>query len=225
MKKLVVCVLLVGCGGDGSGGNVEIDNLGTELAIAGCGKQWDCCTDAELMEQYMGITIDGEPITTEEQCVSFAGGLLTALLIPEYKSSLAMGRIEYDGAAAADCIAAMESLTCAEYSASTGGRSSVPAGCRPFLIPKVADGGACEKSYECTSGYCFENVCTPEPTAGQPCSEECADGLYCGYDLDAGEDICQPIKADGEQCTFDDECTSEYCDGTCMTKPLTCDGR
>lgn len=224
MKNFVVCVLLVGCGGDGSGGgNVELDNLGTELAIAACGKQWDCCTDAELMEQYMGITLDGEPIDTEEKCIEFAGGLFTGLLIPPYKTSIEMGRIEYDAAAAGDCIAAIESLTCAEYSAETG-RSAVPAGCRPFIIPKVADGGACSEHYECTSHYCVE-TCMPIPTEGQPCEDACASGLSCTFDTTNGMKVCQPLKADGEDCTFDDDCTSGHCNGTCMTEPATCDGR
>lgn len=222
MKKLVVCVLLVGCGGDGGGGTIEIDNFGNELAIAACGKQWECCTDAELMEEYMGITIEGQPITTEDQCVQFAGGLFTALAIPQYKSSLEMGRIEYDGAAAGDCVAAIENLTCAEYGADTS--ETVPAGCRPFLIPKVPDGGACSENYECTSHYCVE-TCMPIPTEGAACDEDCASGLYCGFDQSTGMKVCQPIKANGEPCTFDDECTSDYCEGTCMTEPVTCDGR
>lgn len=225
MKRFVVCFLLVGCAGDGNGGPVGIDDLGTELAIATCDKQWECCTDAELMEQYMNITIDGEPIDTEDKCVQFAGGIFTAVAIPSYKSSIEMGRIEYDGAAAADCIAAIENLSCTEYGASTGGRSAVPAGCRPFLIPKVADGGACDESYECIDGHCIEHVCTPAPTEGQPCDDECASGQFCGFDQTTGMKVCQPIKADGAQCTFDEECTSGYCDATCMTKPATCDGR
>ena len=121
MKRLVVCALLVGCGGDGGGGGgngtVDLDNLGMELGVAGCGKQFSCCTDAEIMQQYMNITYDGQPITTEDQCVMFTTALFTSFGVANYKDSLAMGRIEYDGAAAADCIAALDALTCAQYSA------------------------------------------------------------------------------------------------------------
>lgn len=242
MKRLVVCVVLVGCAGDDSGGNgaVAIDNLGMEMGTASCGKQFECCTDAEIMQQYMNITIDGQPITTEEQCVSLANGLITGYAIPGYKESIAMGRIEYDGAAAADCVAALAGLTCSEYSALQSSRSGDIGGdCRPFIIAKVGDGGGCTQDYECTSDNCVgatvvpdgpdtDGTCMPMPTAGQACDDNCADGSYCAYDLDAAMDICQELKPDGEQCSYSRECASEVCDSTshtCTGRPLVCDGQ
>ena len=52
MKRLVICLLLVGCGGDdgGSNGSIAVDNLGMALALASCGLQFGCCTDAEIMD-------------------------------------------------------------------------------------------------------------------------------------------------------------------------------
>lgn len=237
MKRLFASVLLVACGGGDGGGTTELDNLGMELALASCGRQFDCCTDAEIMEQYMGITYDGQPITTEEQCVALTNALFSGLAVPQYQASLAAGRIEYDGEAAADCIAAIESLTCAQYSA--GQLNDSPSGCRPFILPKVADGGGCTQDSECTSRNCVgatvqpngpstDGMCQPMPTAGQRCDDDCASGLYCGYDLQAGMEICQAMKADGMECDFDDECTSDHCDslsGRCATEAPTCDGR
>jgi hypothetical protein len=234
MNRFVVSVLLVGCGG---GGTTELDNLGLELVTASCAKQFDCCTDAEIMQQYMGITYNGQPITTEEQCVEFSNAVFTGLAIPHYKDSLAMGRIEYDGEAAADCIAEIGSLSCTEYGTSRNG--DFPLECRPFLLPKVADGGGCTEDYECTSHNCVgatdqpngpstDGMCKPMPAAGQPCDDNCATGLRCAYDQSAGMDVCQAKKADGMQCNVADECTSDYCDRAtrmCGTKPLTCDGR
>lgn len=45
MKRLVVWVLLAGCGGDDGGGSgfIEIDNLGLELAIT-VGSAGETCT-------------------------------------------------------------------------------------------------------------------------------------------------------------------------------------
>ncbi len=240
MKKFIACVLLVGCGGDDSGGGngtVPLDDLGMELAITSCAQQFDCCTDAEIMAQYMGISYDGHPISTEAECVEFSNALLTGLLVAEYKESLAAGRIEYDGAAAADCVAALGALTCTQYSA--GLNDDLQIACGPFVIPKVGDGGACGEDYECTSGYCvgekegadgapdIDGTCMPVPTMGQTCTDDCASGLYCVFDQ-SGMKTCQPLKADGTQCNLDSECTSDYCDDTahtCGGRALVCDGR
>jgi hypothetical protein len=235
MKRLVVCIVLAGCSGDG--GTIDIDNLGTELGTVGCRKQFECCTDAEIMQQYMGITIDGQPITTEDQCVAFASAVFTGLAVAQYKDSIAMGRIAYDGAAAADCIAELESLTCAQYG--LGENVDMALACRPFILPKVADGGGCTQDYECTSHNCVgatvqpggpdtDGMCKPMPTAGQSCDDSCADGLYCGFDQSTGMEVCKATKADGTQCNLARECTSDYCDSathTCATKAPTCDGR
>lgn len=237
MQKLAICLVLVGCGGDGGGGEVAVDDLGIELALVSCRAQFGCCTDAELMAQYMGITYNDEPITTEEQCVEFANALLTSLAVAQYKESIAKGRVEYDAAAAGECVAALESLTCTQYSMSE--TAAITAGCRPFLTAKVEDGGACLHGYECTSRNCegasnpidgpsTDGMCKPLPTAGQPCDETCADGLYCAFDASAGMDICHATQENGTQCNLDRECTSDYCDeatDTCATAPPTCDGR
>jgi hypothetical protein len=235
MKRLVVCALLVGCGGDN--GTVTVDDFGMEFAVASCAKQFDCCTDAEIMAQYMGITYDGQPITTEDQCVEFANALLTGVAVPEYKESIAAGRVEYDGDAAADCLAAVNALSCGDYGSSLN--SDLAPDCSPFLIPKVSDGGGCTESFECTSHNCVgatdnsdgpdvDGTCQPMPTAGQECEDNCADGLYCGFDLTSGAKVCQALKADGADCNLDYECASDHCDDTmsvCGAGPLSCDGR
>jgi hypothetical protein len=236
MKRLIVSALLVGCGGDdGSGGFVDLDNLGLELAGGSCSKQFSCCTDAEIMAQYMGITYDGHAIETEDQCVEFSNAVFSSLAITGYRDSIEKGRMEYDGAAAADCIAAIESLSCAQYGADDIVLTQL--GCRPFLIAKVADTGACAHDYECTSDNCegernplggtpTDGVCKPMPTEGQDCDDDCVAGLYCGTDLSSSGKKCHPLKADGAQCNLDDECETDNCEmRMCATKLPTCDGR
>lgn len=227
MKRLWVYALLAGCGG---GGSVTVDNLGTELASVSCSKMFECCTSAEIMEQFANITIDGQPITTEAQCESFAGGLFSGLLTPEYKASIAAGRITYDGEAAQSCLDAMANLGCNAY-AMVDSQTAVVCD-TPFIIPEVGDGGACTEGYECTSGFCdgasdsADGTCKPMPGAGEECTDHCAHGLYCGYDQTANEDICQPVKANGMDCSFDDECTSDNCDNlVCADKAPRCDGQ
>jgi hypothetical protein len=239
MKRLVLCALLVGCGGDDSGGGtVALDDLGLQLASTSCAKMFDCCTDAEIMAQFMGITHNGQPITTEAQCVDFANAFFTGLAVAQYKESIAKGRMEYDGAAASDCIAFLGTLSCSEYSkgAEIAGTSTE---CRPFILPKVANDGACTQDYECVSDNCegamvstggtsTDGACKPLPTAGEACDSECAEGSYCGYDTTTSTEKCLALKADGAQCSLDRECTSDNCDDTsrmCVTTAPTCDGR
>jgi len=238
MKRLVVCVLLASCGGgDGANGTIDLDNLGMELAVVGCERQWDCCTDVEITEQYMGITIDGEAITTEEKCVEFSNALLTGFLTAQFKDSLAKGRIDYDGAAAADCVAAMEAVSCDQYN---NDASLVAGGCdRPFVTAKVANGGGCTEDYECTSNNCVgestslgepsvDGACMPIPNEGESCDDNCAGDLICDFDQATSMDICQPMRTNGAPCNIDSQCASDHCEsGTrvCATKPATCDGR
>ncbi|HVK74388.1 MAG TPA: hypothetical protein VM734_13750 [Kofleriaceae bacterium] len=231
MKRLVICALLAGCGG----GSIDLADLGTAFGRATCGKQFECCTDAEIMEQFMDVGFEGEPITTEEQCAGFFTAFYGELLIPQFQDSVAKGRIAYDGEALADCVAGIERLTCAEYGARDLG--ALPSSCDRFIIPWVADGGRCTYDHECISDHCVgassppggpstDGTCRPLPTAGQGCEIDCADGLYCGLDPSLGW-VCQAKQADGMPCTVDLECASDHCDTTetCATKPLTCDGR
>ncbi len=238
MKRLLVCVALVGCGSDGGGdnGTIDIDSLGLELALASCSVQFECCTDAEIMASYMGLTFEGQPITTEQQCVDLGTAVFTSFGVTQYKKSIATGRMEYDGAAAADCVAAMNRLTCNDYNDSLD--AIVAFGCRPFVLARTADGGACTEDYECITENCagedrddngnnIDGTCQPMPTDGQTCDDNCADGLYCGSDL-TSSNTCRPLKANGAECLFDDECMTDHCDNDtdiCGTEPLTCDGR
>jgi hypothetical protein len=71
-------------------------------------------------------------------------------------------------------------------------------------------------------------MCETSPTAGQACTDNCADGLYCGFDTPPGDQLCLALPADGAECSLVRECTSDYCDDaahTCGTEAPTCDGR
>ena len=206
---------------------MEVDQLAAELTAASCGKQFECCTSAEIMATYMGITHDGQPITTEAQCVDFTSAVFTTFAIAKYQTSIEQGRMIYDAAAAGDCVAAIEDASCAEYGSSQLASMSA---CRPFLLPQVADGGGCTQDYECTSDNCegatnpidgpsTDGACAPMPGDGEACDENCADGLYCDGD------VCAPLGAIGDACNVRSACASDYCAANmCAEKPLTCDG-
>ncbi len=240
MKRLVVCALLVGCAGDdsGGGGPIAIEDLGMRLGDVSCQKMFECCTDAEIMKQFMNITYMGQPISTEDQCVAYTVAFFNGLALPQWQASIAAGRMEYDANAAGDCVAASASLSCADYGALSSGNAntSLAGTCRPFLIPKVANDGACSHDDECTSGNCvttsssMDGTCKPMPAAGEACSGSCVDGYYCGFASGQTTETCIAVEANGTQCTSSDECMSGYCDSTvaprvCGTQALTCDGR
>ena len=65
--------------------------------------------------------------------------------------------------------------------------------CMAFVMPKVAQGGACTQDFECTTGNCegdehvgdplVDGMCAAAPVTvaiGQSCAaNECVDGAYC----------------------------------------------
>jgi hypothetical protein len=217
------------CGG---GGNVTLENLGSHLASTACGKIFTCCTDAEIMQQFDGLTIMGQPITTRTQCEQVANGFIGGLFVSQLQASITAGRARYDSDAAGDCIASVDALSCADYAAQRAGNDLLP--CRDFIIALVAEGGACTQDYECTTGACEaaasgtgDGACRPRPGLGQACTTDCATGLYCGYDMTTGHELCQAPKADGASCQLDEECTSDDCGegGTCAPASRSCDGR
>jgi hypothetical protein len=236
MRRLGIIVLglVFGCGGGGSGG-VPLDNLGIALGEASCEKTFECCNATEIMEEFDGVEVNGQPITTEAQCEAFVGGLATGFLVPGLKASVEAGRAEYDGDAAAACMAVLREASCSTFSMEDA-IVLEGTGCEQFIIPKVAQGGACTQDYECTTDNCVgattepggastDGACQPKNTAGQTCMfDSCADGLFCGFDPNTSMSTCQALKADGMTCSGDDECTSDNCEGTCMTPPPRCDG-
>ncbi len=241
MKRLVVCALLVGCTGDdsaGGGSPIAIEDLGTQLSEVTCQKMFECCTDAEIMDQFMNITYMGQPITTEEQCVAFSAGFFNGLALPQWQASIAAGRMGYDASAAGGCVSASAGLSCSEYADLSSGNAntSLAGTCQPFLIPMVADGGACSQDDECTSDNCVgvsssaDGMCEPMPSAGEACNGSCIDGYYCGFATGDTMETCIALQASGTECTLDDECMTGYCDSTvsphvCGTEAPSWDGR
>ncbi len=219
---LLVLAVVGGCsdsgGGTVTGDPVPLTDLAAKFSAASCGVAFKCCTAAEISAQY------GTSITTEAGCDTSIAGLLNSLAVPAYQASIAAGRISYDAAAAGDCVALLNSVTCAEYSADMS--MTTVSGCGQFLIPKVANDGACSQSYECTSGNCeganssppTDGACKPVPTVGQTCEFTCASGAYC-----AGT-TCAAQKANGAACNNGDQCTSGRCETTCMSAANVCDG-
>lgn len=233
MKKLLCLCLVAACGGGGDA--IGIDQFGSEVASVTCAKQFECCTDAEIMEMYMDITIDNMPVETEEQCVELTDALIRGFLVEGLKDSIAKGRVEYSADAAGACLAVVRDLSCADYGTVSGIELD---GCEPYITPLVDEGGACLQSYECTTGSCqgasnpfegepVDGVCARPPGAGEACDGDCVDGYFCGFDTTSGDAICIALKGEGEDCTFDSDCTSDFCDdqNMCAAEDAMCTGR
>jgi hypothetical protein len=232
IKHACVMLLVVGCSGGSDHGTVALTDLGTKLGTSYCMKEFSCCTDAEIMMDFGAFKVGGQPVTTEPLCEMFYTALFGEVVSTEYMISLANGRITYDGDAAGACLGLIDSMSCSEFGAQSKIDSNT--GCTQFIVPHVADGGACAQSYECTSSYCNgattqpvkDGTCMPLPTSGQACDFTCADGTYCDFAMET----CQPLKATGAACSSNDNCSSSFCNGagtgsgTCADKPARCDG-
>jgi hypothetical protein len=79
-------------------------------------------------------------------------------------------------------------------------------------------GEACLGYSGCAEGaYCKSSVCEQKLATGAACpsySDECNDAAFCAESTQ----ICEPRVADGQSCQNNDECLSDYCDGTTCAK-------
>lgn len=81
-------------------------------------------------------------------------------------------------------------------------------------------GATCEYDNACDTGYCIDGRCAPLPTAGEPCSLECAGDLYC-Y-----SGTCALPQAKGQSCGSLPCASGLSCDnGVCVDAiPYVCGG-
>lgn len=224
---LLISTLAIACGGDdgGGGGNLGIDELGDTLGSTTCSKIFECCSDAEVMDMFDGID---PPITTAAECTQFYNALINGLFLGQVQDAVDRGTIVYHGDLAADCLAAFRALDCSELDSI----SDPPIdGCEEIFEGQLADDAECVTDLECVSGFCDGDslngdpgVCRTRPGDGDPCTTfDCADGFYC--DNSGAEGVCAPAQADGADCSFDEDCQSDNCDGgTCMAAVPECTG-
>ena len=84
-----------------------------------------------------------------------------------------------------------------------------------------AVGEPCLDATACVTGYCINSLCAPYPNAGEPCTGECRDDLYC----QAG--VCTVKQQLGQSCSFDLPCAAGLsCNGSVCEQgqPLVCGG-
>jgi hypothetical protein len=144
------------------------------------------------------------------------------------RTSVAAGRIEYDGDAAADCFDAIRERGCEVR------EPEEEPSCAAALRGRMGRNGPCMDSAECAEGGvcgfdpgCFEQCCVgacrvrPDPLAiGAPCGGgiACVEGAYCGVDP-GGAQVCVPLVAVGGDCSLGQGCAeSSVCDGAVCRK-------
>jgi hypothetical protein len=196
--------LLVGCGGS----SVGINDFPQKYAEALCSKNFTCCDASELTGK------------TQSTCVSDNQAVL-AILIAEINASQSMGRVSYDAKQSGTCIDTLKAMTCDEFKSGGGNMAA----CMAFIMPKVAQGGACSQGYECTTQNCVgattdppvDGTCMAAPVlvalGGSCAAATCVPEAYCDPDTTT----CQALKAAGTACTSDTECLN-----TCNTTTGTC---
>ena len=93
------------CGGDG-GSPVAFEDLPNEAASAFCQHAFDCCSEAELMEQLSGF--DPVPTTVAECATALVD--MGFIDFSDEEAGIAAGTVTYNADAAGDCVAALAAL-------------------------------------------------------------------------------------------------------------------
>lgn len=133
--------------------------------------------------------VEGAASCEETQSVSLSD-------LAGYRALVAAGRIEIDGAAAAECLAGMAEDDCAQAEL-----IGPTAACGRIFRGLVADGAPCTTEIECgAASYCADGaapsctdagVCTLRHAIGEACAStgECVHGAFCDGTA------CRPIPA------------------------------
>jgi hypothetical protein len=151
---------------------------------------------------------------------------------PRFEALVEAGRIVFDGAKAAECIA---NLAAPDYCTLTGHLRF----CSPYE-GQVSAGAACSLDWECRSrtcdtggcdqlSTCCEGTCagdSPIVGVGGNCSalfSECVAGATCVIDPETFTRTCRPIVGPGGTCSATGECSSgEWCPWSGTTRTAQC---
>jgi hypothetical protein len=139
-------------------------------------------------------------------------GLGLTQTLGQMRASQAAGRSTIDEAAIKACADRLKTAVCKDIAGMLIGtqRTDVP-GCPRITQGKVAEGGGCDRDFECLDGlYCDGANCRARAGMDQPCPDgQCSTGLYCrGFSTGPR---CVPKEMDGRLCDFPDECASGSC--------------
>jgi len=203
MKKAIVLLVLTlaSCGNSGKDDIQALADYESRGSKIVCQLILECCTESEI-PQWVDMPMESLTACAEEPLDS------TEAVERLYGPALEAGRVRFDQGRANACVAAWESLSCAEYAAAGGSGGAI---CDTPLVPQQGPGDPCNQGYECTTGFCeggsmmTEGACGPLPGQGEECSSLCAEGYYCDFGT------CEPILTDGQACFFHRDCETGFC--------------
>lgn len=183
---------------------IALAELASVTAAAICAANFTACEPADKM-----------PFATQAGCVA-ALTATDAAVFTKLAALVAGGKLTYDGAAAAACLAlAVEH--CDELDFVDG-----PPVCQTVFKGKASQGAGCGFNVECASNYCFEKtdcpgVCKKRVALGGKCTDndKCVAGALCFGGLcvaDIPKDVgaaCDPVKCKpGLYCSSKEKCTA-----------------
>lgn len=186
----VVSLVVVACGGsseDGGGGKtLSIEDLPAEYAKAQCGLYKKCFGDV------FGLFSKGE------DCETLTKTRVESSSLGQLAAGVAAGKIKYDGAKAADCLAEIAARSCDALAQRTS------EACDLAAEGSVAAGESCDYDFDCVGSlYCkFDSACPGKCSERQPAGagckrdDDCQDGLVCGGATQA----CVKPGAVGDAC-------------------------
>jgi hypothetical protein len=173
-------------GAAGSGGSVSLDQLASELAKTECGLYEKCVGQA--ISVFFG----------DEDCVTVTTSRVENGGLSQLETAVDSGKVSYDPALAAQCLADIAARTCDELD----NRSSDI--CEQAVAGTVPLDGDCQFDFDCQgknyckfSGSC-PGKCAPREAAGGSCNQndDCQDGLVCSKQTNA----CVKPAAANESC-------------------------
>lgn len=202
-----------GLGGSGGtvspGGPISIDTFPRAFLAALCGHIFKCC-DRDIAE-FFG--------TTPQECV--------ATLRPEFSSDFATvqnsvdaARTAFSAEKAAACVDALAESRCDAASTGAAGWETL---CDKVFVGLLPSGARCEEEIECADGACVASAssavttCQKPPAGGERCVASCAPGFTC----DPFSSRCVVLGKTGDECEFDFDCASDFCDEGFCEAPLS----
>ncbi len=207
-------------------------NFGT-LSQAICDAAMRCCDRGEinfLFGPFVDVANCPERFTDRARFSAGSAIDVAALELPviampnvgAVKQAVDAGRLRIDGAALTECQEYLDALPCGEIIPDEEAETCVvpepppaetPCEPRKLFVGLVAEGGSCTSpaaSIECEPGLiCLGNTslgvfgeCVRPGRTGDLCfgDASCEKDLYCS----ALDGTCQPFRAEGETCLFDD---------------------
>jgi hypothetical protein len=168
------------------------------MAKVMCYNIYECCTGQQI-ESRFGLELS----TTEPECrrdlelvCKNSLALLLRALDPELR------HVEMDAEGVVACLNALlpGDEGCFPF---VMGTPQYATACHEGLVTaRQAVGADCLAEFECKGdAYCgADRKCKAIPKLGEPCSDRCAKGLFCGQNED-GEDVCVAYQEAGQPCT------------------------